>query len=357
MSSPQIPAGLDDVFFAEAAEMLETASEALLNAEGAGNPAAAVGEVFRVFHSVKGGAQMLGLVSLGQLAHKLEDLLDVIRQGKLAMTTDTVSLVLEAMDVMTGQVAAFRDGTEAGHLAIAQQEIISRLEEIRQPGQSPQPPSSPAAPAAVEVPPVKPPPVSGQRLLLTAFTLEPEAAMPEARLFILATRLQECGRVIFSQPDHQLLEAGMAGGSTLTAVLESDLTEAALRQLCDVGDVQSILIQELPAAVLPPQGTLPAKLLKDFNYRVLLATRALANKNCDRKLAGRMVMRLLAWGEAEHDELPDIKTLWHRHSELLRQTAEFWQSGSDGDAQQRLLLNAVTAFWVTVHCQLCAAGG
>jgi two-component system, chemotaxis family, sensor kinase CheA len=61
---------------------------------------ARVDELFRAFHSVKGGSAALALRCIETVAHAAEDVLHLVRAGKTTLTTDLVSALLEAVDEM-----------------------------------------------------------------------------------------------------------------------------------------------------------------------------------------------------------------------------------------------------------------
>lgn len=59
-----------------------------------------VDELFRAFHSVKGGAAALAMRCVETVAHAAEDVLHLVRAGRRELSTDLVSALLEAVDEM-----------------------------------------------------------------------------------------------------------------------------------------------------------------------------------------------------------------------------------------------------------------
>jgi two-component system chemotaxis sensor kinase CheA len=57
-----------------------------------------LGSIFRVMHTIKGTCGFLGLPRLEKVAHAAENVLDVIRKGKRAVTPYAISVILEAID-------------------------------------------------------------------------------------------------------------------------------------------------------------------------------------------------------------------------------------------------------------------
>jgi two-component system chemotaxis sensor kinase CheA len=68
-----------EIFREEANERLDAIVDALLAAEDGGSTPAAVDQLFRDAHTIKGSADMLGLDDVKQLAHAVEDLLHQLR--------------------------------------------------------------------------------------------------------------------------------------------------------------------------------------------------------------------------------------------------------------------------------------
>src|SRR5690606_29253320 len=69
----------------------------------------ALNGIFRAAHSIKGGAATFGCFEeLAKTTHLLENQLDLIRHGEIALRQDMIDLFLETKDVLTEQVAAYR---------------------------------------------------------------------------------------------------------------------------------------------------------------------------------------------------------------------------------------------------------
>jgi chemosensory pili system protein ChpA (sensor histidine kinase/response regulator) len=66
-------------FIEEAKEHLNTIEHSLLNLQSAVDDAEMLNEVFRAAHSVKGGAAMLGIYSIQQISHRLEDYFKILK--------------------------------------------------------------------------------------------------------------------------------------------------------------------------------------------------------------------------------------------------------------------------------------
>jgi two-component system chemotaxis sensor kinase CheA len=72
-----------------------------------------VNSLFRALHTVKGSAGMLDFGAVQQVAHKLENIFDLLRKDHMPLTQHGVNLLFEGRDVLTALVrAAVADGEE-----------------------------------------------------------------------------------------------------------------------------------------------------------------------------------------------------------------------------------------------------
>lgn len=98
-------------FTSEAEELLDTLSRDLVEFEsqGANVRPDLVNKIFREVHSLKGLAGMLGFAEISELSHNLEDMLDRLRMGKIAVTRDLIDLLYDSVDSLNRLVIAIND--------------------------------------------------------------------------------------------------------------------------------------------------------------------------------------------------------------------------------------------------------
>ena len=93
-------------FFEESFEALDSMEAALLKLDvGAPNPEG-VNTIFRVAHSIKGGAGMFGFKDVASFTHTLETLLDELRSGRMQVTTAISDNLLLSVDVLRAMMTA-----------------------------------------------------------------------------------------------------------------------------------------------------------------------------------------------------------------------------------------------------------
>ncbi len=114
LAEPQLDSELDalrsdpelaSMFIAEALDHLGTIEAAVLQLEVTPDDLKLLNDIFRPFHTVKGNAGALGVSSIQQLAHKVENLLDLARSGRLRIGGEETDVILRSVDILTTMVS------------------------------------------------------------------------------------------------------------------------------------------------------------------------------------------------------------------------------------------------------------
>lgn len=102
-------------FLSESRENLEAAGQSFLKLETHPDDASLMDDIFRAVHTIKGSSGLFDIAPLTHLVHAAEDVLDQVRAGQIALSSDHVDLFFDAMDRVslwldeldtTGQLAA-----------------------------------------------------------------------------------------------------------------------------------------------------------------------------------------------------------------------------------------------------------
>jgi two-component system, chemotaxis family, sensor kinase CheA len=125
-------AGMEELlqdFLVEAGDLLSGVDNKLVDLERTPNDRALLNEIFRGFHTIKGGAGFLNASEMVTLCHLTENLFDLLRNGQQMVTPEVLDTILSATatlrsmfgDLERGMQPAAADGTliEALRLAIA----------------------------------------------------------------------------------------------------------------------------------------------------------------------------------------------------------------------------------------------
>ena len=114
-------------FTGEAEELLDSLSRDLVEFEQQGQNVRPelVNKIFRAVHSLKGLAGMLGFSDISELSHNLEDMLDKLRMGKIAINRDLIDLLYDSVDSLNRLVIAISDPSVAALVDVAR--LTSRI--------------------------------------------------------------------------------------------------------------------------------------------------------------------------------------------------------------------------------------
>ena len=214
-------------FVEESQEHLDGIENDLLRIEAAGAEIDddLVNEVFRAVHSIKGGSSFLGLENITELAHAMENVLNMVRNRELVLDGTGTSVLLEAADILAGMLA------DTG--ASSERDIGAQLEALR---------AIPEGRPSVEQTPVSPPAPEVAEPVASAPTGLPvsvdEAALDEALqmmdyLYLLEYR---------ADGDRESLLAGLEElGTALSQVVKGESLFVLFATVADTDVVASLL--------------------------------------------------------------------------------------------------------------------
>ncbi len=118
-----------NIFQQESLEIISSMDEKLLTLEREGNNNEVAMQLFRDAHSLKGSARMLGFENIQNIAHKIEDVINLVKENKLVITpkiNDTISECLEFITMLINKTVENKE--EFTSLDI--EKYIEKLEDI-----------------------------------------------------------------------------------------------------------------------------------------------------------------------------------------------------------------------------------
>lgn len=110
-------------FIEESLEALASVDSALAVIETTSEKSATINSIFRPVHSLKGSAPFFGLMATKNLAHELESLLALVRDGKCAITSTLVNHLLLGID----ELKRILSRVQSGKTEIENQEYYAAL--------------------------------------------------------------------------------------------------------------------------------------------------------------------------------------------------------------------------------------
>ena len=147
--------GMEDLlqdFLQEAHDLLSDVDNKLVDLERMPEDKGLLNDIFRGFHTVKGGAGFLNATELVTLCHLTENLFDRLRNGEMHLTPELMDVIMAATKGVRDMFGELGQGVQPRP---APDDVLSALRVALDPGAAPAPAAAPvaeAAPVAAAVP-------------------------------------------------------------------------------------------------------------------------------------------------------------------------------------------------------------
>src|SRR5919112_3790155 len=240
------------LFVAESREHLKSCNSSLLEWEREPAAAEPVDRLFRAIHTIKGMAATMGYTGVAGLAHRSENLLDGLRQGRLQADPSTFQLLFRAVDALGKAVEAAAAGVEEADDAALLAELDNAAGGNR--------PAITAAPAANAPAPTRRL-TDVPRIRTLQVSIRSGAVMRGARAALVLRRAESLGPLSGIRPALAELERddfdGRFGFRLQTRSSDAEIVAV----LPAVGDVEQVQILE-PAASGPETAVSAARQIR-----------------------------------------------------------------------------------------------
>jgi two-component system chemotaxis sensor kinase CheA len=218
----------------ETEEQVGTLNDALLRLERDPGEAGALQEAFRVAHTIKGAAGMLGFDEVKHLTHALEDYFATLRDGLRSLGRPELEACFRCLDALRDYHRDLRSGGKSQvDLAAPARAIRAVLEGS---------PTEDAASTPAGQAPTTAPPVEEAGRVGVTVTFVPGLAWRDLKAQLVLSRLSSRGRVLSTDPPVEELEKVASRLDRFTVWLAPDVDIEVLRVLADVDGVQQVQV-------------------------------------------------------------------------------------------------------------------
>ncbi|MFD4928300.1 chemotaxis protein CheW [Peribacillus butanolivorans] len=246
-----------EVFIEESKEHLQTCSEQLLVLEKNPEDLSIVNEIFRSAHTLKGMSATMGYEDLANLTHKMENVLDAIRNSQIILTPELFDVIFLAVDDLEAIVMSIAEGGDGKRDV---KNVVHQLQLIEK-GESPVF-SSIAETAAASTVHEKEEVTSGEydEFELTvlqqskeqgfdsyeiSIDLREDCLLKAARVFMVYEVLEKSGEVIKSNPPVELLEEEQFDRKFTVTVVTKESSEGLHKKIMKISEVEKVDINAL----------------------------------------------------------------------------------------------------------------
>ncbi|URJ45922.1 chemotaxis protein CheA [Paenibacillus polymyxa] len=283
-----------NMFIDESNDHLQSLNEKMLQLESNPTDLGIVQVIFRSAHTLKGMAATMGFEDLASLTHQMENVLDLVRNNKLAMHEfifDTLFKGLDALESMVQHITEGGDGkADVSSIVSSLQSIVSG--DFQKSGANAATEESPSKKVdkndsaglvldQFQYSVLEQSISEGHRVHYIQVTISSESQLKAARAFMVFNTLENSGEIVKAYPSVQdieqekfeqsfslyyitqkevgELEKEIAGISEIETVSVVQLDQESLKQMSEVtaGLAETAAVQEAPVAVQPPAPSLP----------------------------------------------------------------------------------------------------
>lgn len=268
-----------EMFIEESKEHLQSCNEHLLELEKNPQDLAIVNEIFRSAHTLKGMSATMGYEDIADLTHKMENVLDAIRNSQIDVTTEILDVVFRAVDDLEEMVLDIADGgtgkkdvsllvqqlnqieahgsltdvVEAEAEAVVTLEVNEHTEESHQLRYD-----------EFELTVISQSHEQGFHAFEITVQLREDCLLKAARVFMVFEVLEKTGEIIKSHPSVELLENEAFDETFTVALLTKDDADAVQAKVLKVSEIEHVKVvpittRKLSAAPLDEESTVEEK--------------------------------------------------------------------------------------------------
>ncbi|MCA0148614.1 MULTISPECIES: chemotaxis protein CheA [Rossellomorea] len=259
-----------EVFIEESKENLQTCNEQLLELEKNPEDLTIVNEIFRSAHTLKGMSATMGYEDLANLTHKMENVLDAIRNEKIKVSPEILDVVFKSVDDLEAMVLSIADGGdgkrdvtevvamlesiekgESLHAALVDSEVAATAEVVERQTLSMQY-------EAFEQTVIQQSQEQGFRCFEISVSLREDCLLKAARVYMVFEVLGKLGEVIKSLPTVDQLEEEQFDHSFVIAVVSKEDAVHIENAVRKVSEVDEVSVVELTSQHLENQNQVEA---------------------------------------------------------------------------------------------------
>ena len=247
-----------EVFIEESKEHLQTCSEQLLVLEKNPEDLSIVNEIFRSAHTLKGMSATMGYEDLANLTHKMENVLDAIRNSKIILTPELFDVIFLAVDDLEAIVMSIAEGGD-GKRDVTN--VVEKLQQIEK-GESLVIPTISETAAALPVQETREQAPMGEydefemtvlqqskeqgfKSYEISISLRDDCLLKAARVFMVFEVLEKSGEVIKSNPPAELLEEEQFDQKFTVTLVTNESIEETKKKIMKVSEVDVVEITAL----------------------------------------------------------------------------------------------------------------
>ena len=235
------------VFLDEVDEQLQILDIEILHLEKDPKNSVTIQNIFRAAHTLKGSSAAMGFEKMKEFTHQLENVFEQIRQQKLNVTPELITVIFDSIDVIKQlkeaivdeqlieiditpyiqQLEKFNEGPNSAYVKSIEKNPINRLEDYHK---------------YVILNGIQ----GGYHALEISVELTSSALMKNVRALLIHNNLRDTGDIIASFPEIAVMENDEEfNGAMVFLFLTRQTKEEILENISKISDIEQLTIHEL----------------------------------------------------------------------------------------------------------------
>ncbi|ART76365.1 chemotaxis protein CheA [Sutcliffiella horikoshii] len=242
-----------DIFLEESKEHLQTINNQLLELEKHPANIEIVNEIFRSAHTLKGMSATMGYEDLASLTHQMENVLDLIRNEKLNVTTNLLDIIFRSVEYLEEMVLSISeggDGKKDVKEVVALLIKIEKGEEYSLPTNSKEQKSPEHFYDSYEITILQQSEEQGYTPYEVTITLRQDCLLKAARVFMVFEVVEGMGEVIKSNPSVDLLEEEKFENSFQITMVSKEEVSSIKEKIMKVSELEKVNVIKLDTQLL-----------------------------------------------------------------------------------------------------------
>lgn len=246
-----------DLFFEETDEHLQSLNEQVLELENNPEDSSIVDVMFRSAHTIKGMAATMGYDTMAKLTHKMENVFDLLKQKIIPADATSIALIFDCLDTLSDLVEDLRAGNDAErditNLAKRLDQVSSGESTVDEATATEQESGSLLNLALEKVEDsdlmiIEAAKEDGYNAYVLAISIDEDSSMKNARVYLVMSKLEQHGDVLYSEPGTDVLENDDFG-TIFKLIYVSKLDEETVHNLAlDNSEINEVMIQTINQA-------------------------------------------------------------------------------------------------------------
>ncbi|WP_223700215.1 chemotaxis protein CheA [Sutcliffiella deserti] len=288
-----------DIFLEESKEHIETINNQLVELERNPESVNIVNEIFRSAHTLKGMSATMGYEDLASLTHQMENVLDMIRNDKLAVSSTLLDVIFQSVEYLEAMVFSIADGGDGKKDVsdvVALLVKIEKGEEVADLHQGFSKTEENHTYDSYELTILQQSEEQGYHPYEITITLRNDCLLKAARVFMVFEVVEQVGEVIRSHPSvDQLEEENFDHTFTITMVTKEE-QQVIKDRIMKVSEVETVMIQtiqtsNLTTTVEQKEKTTDVENLEQAKMQAAVATDIERPKKADNKPEGKVISK------------------------------------------------------------------